>query len=224
MITFPYVEYLGLAEDRVFRPVIPVIFQANGEEFKNYCLIDSGADYSILPIEIAGKFNLELGSQPRYTVQGAGGSRFTIYRSPIEIDHIIKKRGFRDIKWKSTVYFSESGSTILLGQNGNNRINNRDAALNYSHEQFYKLRQHFNWAEAYMSTNELNGLASISASIRELIKIKNDEQRQELLLACSLFMQALSNRRTQKKEFTLPDEVEDLVKEFRANVSIATKK
>ena len=60
MIVFPYVEFLGLAEDRVFRPMIPIIFQANGKEFKSYSLIDSGADYSILPIEIAGKFKLDL--------------------------------------------------------------------------------------------------------------------------------------------------------------------
>ena len=86
MIVFPYVEFLGLAEDRVFRPIIPVVFRANGEEFKSYSLIDSGADYSILPIEIAGKFKLDLASQPRYSILGAGGNSFTIYKSPVEID------------------------------------------------------------------------------------------------------------------------------------------
>lgn len=57
---FPYVEFLGLAEDRVFRPLIPLTFKANKKEFKAYVLIDSGADYSVLPIEIAGKFNLKI--------------------------------------------------------------------------------------------------------------------------------------------------------------------
>lgn len=118
MMKFPYVEFLGLAEDRVFRPMIPITFRANGKEFKNYSLIDSGADYSILPIEIAGLLELDLSKQPRYSILGAGGNKFTIYKSPIEIEHVIEKRGFRDIKWKSFIYFSESGSTILLGQNG----------------------------------------------------------------------------------------------------------
>ncbi|MBI2464325.1 hypothetical protein HYV57_05190 [Candidatus Peregrinibacteria bacterium] len=118
MIIFPYVEFLGLAEDRVFRPIIPLIFKANGEEFRSYSLIDSGADYSILPIEIASKFKFDLGNEPRYNILGAGGNSFTIYKSPIEIEHIIKQQGFREIKWKSTVFFAESGSTILLGQNG----------------------------------------------------------------------------------------------------------
>jgi len=114
---FPYVEFLGLAEDRIFRPMIPVIFKANKKEFKTYSLIDSGADYSILPIEIAGIFGFKLSDQPNYEILGAGGSTFKIYKSPIEVEQIIKKRGFRDISWKSYVYFAESGSTILLGQN-----------------------------------------------------------------------------------------------------------
>jgi hypothetical protein len=114
---FPYVEFLGLAEDRIFRPMIPVVFKANKKEFKTYSLIDSGADYSILPIEIAGIFNLKLSDQPSYEILGAGGNSFTIYKSPIEIEQTMRKRGFRDINWKSYVYFAESGSTILLGQN-----------------------------------------------------------------------------------------------------------
>lgn len=114
---FPYVEFLGLAEDRIFRPMIPVTFKANGKVFKTYSLIDSGSDYSILPIEIAGIFKLKLSDQPRYNILGAGGNSFTIYKSPIEIEQVIQKQGFRDIKWKSFVYFAESGSIILLGQN-----------------------------------------------------------------------------------------------------------
>lgn len=114
---FPYVEFLGLAEDRIFRPIIPVTFKANGKKFPAWALIDSGADYSILPIEIAGIFKLKISDQPRYNILGAGGSTFTIYKSPIEIEQIIQKLGFRDIKWKSFVYFAESASTILLGQN-----------------------------------------------------------------------------------------------------------
>ena len=118
MIVFPYVEFLGLAEDRVFRPMIPVTFKANKKELKTYSLIDSGADYTVLPIEVAGALNLNISNQPRYDILGAGGETFTIYKSPIEIVHSIQKQGFREIKWKSFVYFAESGSTILLGQNG----------------------------------------------------------------------------------------------------------
>ena len=98
---FPYVEFLGLAEDRIFRPMIPVTFKTNGKEFKTYSLIDSGSDYNILPIEIAGIFKLKISDQPRYNILGASGNTFTIYKSPIEIEHIIQSKGFRNIKWKS---------------------------------------------------------------------------------------------------------------------------
>jgi predicted aspartyl protease len=117
-MNFPYVEFLGLTEDRVFRPMIPMVFKANGEEFKTYSLVDSGADYTILPIEAAGKLKLNLSDQPRYSLLGAGGNTFTIYKSPIEVEFVIEKKGFRSILGKSIVYFAESGSTVLLGQNG----------------------------------------------------------------------------------------------------------
>lgn len=115
---FPYIEFLGLSEERIFRPIIPVTFKANKQTFESYALVDSGSDYTILPIEIAGKLKLKLSDQLQYSVQGAGGSNFTIYRSPIEIEQVIQNKGFRDIKWSSYVYFAESGSTLLLGQKG----------------------------------------------------------------------------------------------------------
>lgn len=115
---FPYVEFLGLVEDRIFRPVIPVTFKVQDKQFKSYALIDSGADYTILPIEVAGQLGLKLSAEFRYSMEAAGGSSLNIYRSPVEIKHIIQKSGFRNLEWSSYVYFAESGSTLLLGQKG----------------------------------------------------------------------------------------------------------
>lgn len=115
---FPYVEFLGLAEDRIFRPLVLITFQAGDKQFKSYALIDSGADYTILPIEIAGHLGLKLSSEFRYFMEAAGGSSLNIYRSPVEVKHIIQKSGFRNLEWLSYVYFAESGSTLLLGQKG----------------------------------------------------------------------------------------------------------
>ena len=115
---FQYPEFLGLTEERIFRPMIPITFKANNEVFKTYGLIDSGCDYTILPIELAGIFKLKLSDQPRYSIGAAGGSSFTVYRSPIEIECILSQRGFRDIKINSQVYFAESCETCMLGQKG----------------------------------------------------------------------------------------------------------
>jgi predicted aspartyl protease len=115
---FPYVEFVGLTEERIFRPMIPITFKSNKTVFNTYALIDSGSDYTILPIEVAGLFNFSLTDQPRYTIGSAGGSSFTVYRSPEELNYVLKKRGFRDIQGKSLVYYAESCPTTLIGQSG----------------------------------------------------------------------------------------------------------
>lgn len=112
-MNFSFTEVLGLAEDRVFRPLIPITFKANDKNFDGYALIDSGADYNFLPISIAKSLELDLSCQPRYSISAAGGKVFTVYKSPVKIDHAIKKRGQKFIRWKSFVYFSESDGYIL---------------------------------------------------------------------------------------------------------------
>lgn len=78
---FSYIEFLGLAEERLFRPMIPVTWTAEKESFTSYALIDSGADYTILPIAVAGRLKLKLENQPQYHILGGGGATFKIYRS-----------------------------------------------------------------------------------------------------------------------------------------------
>ena len=115
---FPYIEDLGLEEERIFRPMLPVTFKANGESFKSYALVDSGSDYTILSIEVAGILKLRLTTEREFHLQGAGGNIFRIYKSPERVEQTIEKRGFRPRKFSSHVYFAESGSVILLGQKG----------------------------------------------------------------------------------------------------------
>lgn len=117
-MNFPFTEFLGLAEDRVFRPLIPITFGVKNKSFDGYALIDSGADYNFLPISIAESLKLDLSCQPSYSISAADGKPFTVHKSPVELDHIIKKAGQKPIKWKSFVYFSDSDGDILLGDSG----------------------------------------------------------------------------------------------------------
>ena len=80
--------------------------------------IDSGADYSILPLEIAGFLDIKIDKRRKTTFQGAGSNPFTVYPSSINIEHILRQSGFRTISWKTKVYFSELQPGILLGQKG----------------------------------------------------------------------------------------------------------
>ncbi len=115
---FKYSEYQTQDNKTIYRPTIPILFK-NGKHFIfTEAAIDSGADYTILPIEIAGVLNIKLDKRNKRTFEGAGGNPFTVYRSPNSIEHIIRQEKFRTHKWNSGVFFSESQPTILLGQNG----------------------------------------------------------------------------------------------------------
>ncbi len=115
---FKYSEYQSSNGKKIFRPSIPITFQVGKKEFPVEALIDSGADMTILPIEIAGYFDFKLGKESRLPISGAGGGQFFIYRSPIKLEHIIQQIGHRNMKWSSFVYFAEQQPTILLGQKG----------------------------------------------------------------------------------------------------------
>ncbi len=117
-MNFPFTEFMGFAEDRVFRPMIPIAFEANNKSFDGYALIDSGSDYNVLPVQVAYSLGLDLSGEVQYRVSAADGRTFTVYKSPLAIDHLIKKRDHKTIKWKSFVYFSDSVDNILLGESG----------------------------------------------------------------------------------------------------------
>lgn len=113
---FKYTEYLGANGKNIARPAFPLLFK-NGKHFiLTRAIIDSGADYIILPIEMAGQLNLKLETKAEF--YGAGGNRFPVYESPVELEYIIRKDGFRNVSAKTTVYFAESQPATLLGNHG----------------------------------------------------------------------------------------------------------
>ena len=115
---FHYSEYPGIDGQSVFRPAVPITLRYGMKNIHVEALIDSGADYTLIPLEIASVFDFKLSDQPHYLFYGAGSNTFTVYRSPVEMDHILSKSGFQHKLWKSFVYFAESQPTILLGQRG----------------------------------------------------------------------------------------------------------
>lgn len=113
---FKYTEYAGPNGKNIARPALPIMFK-NGKNFiLTWAIIDSGADYIILPIEMAGQLNLKLETKTEF--YAAGGNRFTVYKAPVELEYIIRKEGFRNISNKTTVYFAESQPAALLGAHG----------------------------------------------------------------------------------------------------------
>lgn len=115
---FKYIQFIGPNDKSIFRAAVPIFFK-NKEKFVYVqALVDSGADYTILPIELAGELGLKLSVKDKMEFFGAGNNPFTVYPSLTKITHLIRQDGFRSVSWKSEVYFAESQSSILLGNIG----------------------------------------------------------------------------------------------------------
>lgn len=115
---FKYSEYLFNDGSTLSRPTISITFKYKSKFLPMEALIDSGADFTILPIEIADILNVALDSKSEKTFQGAGGNPFDVYFSSVAVEHILEQTGFRQIKWKTKVFFAKDQPTVLLGQKG----------------------------------------------------------------------------------------------------------
>ncbi len=115
---FKYSEYSARDGSTLFRPTVPITFKSKSQFIFTEAIIDSGADFTILPIEIAGALGLALNAKAKTTFLGAGNNPFTVYPSPEVIEHILRQSGFRPIQWKSIVFFAELQPAILLGHKG----------------------------------------------------------------------------------------------------------
>jgi len=115
---FKYSEYIGGNNIKIFRPTVPIIFKNGSKFIQTEAVIDSGADFTVLPIEIAGILGIKLNVHTKKIFHGAGGNPFPVYPSPANIEHILRQSGFRTISWKTKVFFAESQPAILLGHKG----------------------------------------------------------------------------------------------------------
>ena len=87
---FKYSEYLFDDGSTISRPTISITFQHKFESISMEALIDSGADFTILPIEIANILEIDLDSAAKKTFQGAGGNPFHVYPSAVAVEHILE--------------------------------------------------------------------------------------------------------------------------------------
>ena len=115
---FKYSQYPTPDGKSIYRPSVPIVLKNGSNFILVEAVIDSGADFTIFPIELAGVLNLKLDKNSKKSFLGAGSNPFTVYPSPVKIEHILRQSGFRPLKWKSGVYFAESQPAILLGNQG----------------------------------------------------------------------------------------------------------
>lgn len=102
--------------DIIYRPEIDVL--AGFQQFRlkiGPCLIDSGSDYTILPLEYAEYFNHEINEGNFLETRAAGGGLFKSYPSEDALTFSILMNGFRPKKWRSNVMYVEGQTTPILG-------------------------------------------------------------------------------------------------------------
>ena len=112
---FLYVKSEGKFSN-IFRPCLPIIFEYKDKPFPvAHALVDTGSDFTILPLEVAHYLGIELDDSKTLILDGAGGGRFKAMPSQKKVIYKIEHKGYRSIQWQGTIYFTEAEPIILLG-------------------------------------------------------------------------------------------------------------
>ena len=93
-------------------PTLPV--SLNGFPL-GQAMIDTGADVTILPMELHNVLRVNLDAEHAMRMCSAGGGVFKAVPSATKITYSIDHSGFRSIQWKGTVFFASEQPIILLG-------------------------------------------------------------------------------------------------------------
>jgi hypothetical protein len=112
-VEFRYTE----CEGDVWRPYLPVTFSHGSKQFPvGSALVDTGSDLTLLPLAIAHALEIELDDSQVRRIEAAGGSIFVAMPSQNPVGFTIRApRGYRNVSWKGTPFFSADIGTILLG-------------------------------------------------------------------------------------------------------------
>jgi hypothetical protein len=79
---FKYSQYPTPDGKNIYRPSVPIVLKNGSSFILVEAVIDSGADFTIFPIEIAGVLNLKLDKNSKKTSSGPEAilSRYTLPR------------------------------------------------------------------------------------------------------------------------------------------------
>jgi len=113
---FDYNKFEGDDGRVVFRPYVPVVVSYKDKSMRIEFLADTGADRTILPLEVAEVLKAPLDIEAGEKINGAGGGTFMIYESLEPIEMCIEaQKGFRPIQWSCRVCFAKVQPTPLFG-------------------------------------------------------------------------------------------------------------
>ena len=115
-VQFPYEKFEGIDGKMNYRPCLPITFSYKNNDIPiGSALVDTGSDFTILPLEIAHVLKIELDDSQEIRIDCAGGGVFKAMPSLHRIEYLISATGYRSFSWSGTVYFAEREPIILLG-------------------------------------------------------------------------------------------------------------
>lgn len=116
---FQYSQFPVGNGENVSRLMIDLVMKANKHFVITSAAIDSGSDVCLYPKELAADLGIVLNFKNKEEFTGAGGKTFEVYASPMAIEHVIRREGYRPIVWQAeNVYFADNQIIALLGMSG----------------------------------------------------------------------------------------------------------
>ena len=98
----------------VYRPVIPIDIHSNGVSIRRSALIDTGADYTLLPTAVADYLGLPLDGRHSIVMSGIGDEAISASLAEVEFE---LGHGQQTRRWRTAVYVAQQNH-LLLGNEG----------------------------------------------------------------------------------------------------------
>ncbi len=116
---FKYRRYLaqlaeGVAPVTVYRPTLPLILQGPKAIARRMALVDTGADFTLLPQSLGIELGIALERDRAIELTGVGHS--TIEASPATVVFELRQ-GSESLRWEGRAYFADQ-DYLLLGNEG----------------------------------------------------------------------------------------------------------
>ena len=99
----------------IYLPSLPVTLSGEKAFPVGHALVDTGADITILPMEMREWIGVDLDEGAAIQIGSAGGGGFLAVPSAKKVKYSIEKPGFRALRWKGTVFFAPRQPVVLLG-------------------------------------------------------------------------------------------------------------
>lgn len=91
----------------VFRPYLPITLSFGAKRFPvGRALVDTGADVTLLPVDVARYLGIALEEEAGIRIGSAGGGEFLALPSCERVGFSIDMPGFRPCQWRGRAYFA----------------------------------------------------------------------------------------------------------------------